>query len=201
MIPNSGANNPKHSLMTRIAHMGLALVIILQLLTSLVMQGPGRTQPGDFLFQLHQYGGLTALFFTFLFWMSVMLRRRGTPLMQLIPWFSVTRRNAFWQDACIYYEALKNFQLPDYNESAPFASAVHGLGLLLMSLMAITGTVFYVMASLGMATTLPAELLLGVHTTFGNLVWAYLIGHAGFALLHHYADDLGILNIGSLHKS
>ena len=61
----------KHGLMTRSAHMGLALAIILQLATSLIMEHPRKGRPGDFFFEVHEYVGLLALGFAFLFWFVV----------------------------------------------------------------------------------------------------------------------------------
>jgi cytochrome b561 len=61
-----------------------------------------------------------------------------------------------------------------------FASAVHGLGLLTLTGMAATGTLYFVMTGSSIG-----HLALGLHKTMANLMWIYLFGHAGIAVLHH----------------
>ena len=73
-------------------------------------------------------------------------------------------------------------RLPDV-DSHPFAYAVHGLGLIAVSVMAVTGT----MTLLAVLPEAVRTAGLGVHELFSKLVWAYLVGHAGLAVLHEMA--------------
>jgi hypothetical protein len=58
----------KHAFATRLLHAGLALAVILQLLTSLPMEPPEPDRVGNWYFQVHQYSGLLAFAFVFAFW-------------------------------------------------------------------------------------------------------------------------------------
>jgi len=71
-------------------------------------------------------------------------------------------------------------RLVDDRDSA-LAEAVHGLGLLVVSLMTLTGTIWLLAPS----GTSFARYALNVHKLFANLMWAYLLVHAGLAVLHH----------------
>ena len=63
--------------------------------------------------------------------------------------------------------------------SAPLASAIHGLGLLAALAMGVSGAWLYTEDE-------PGGLVLKVHRALSNLMWAYVIGHAGVAVLHQF---------------
>ena len=88
--------------------------------------------------------------------------------------------------------------LPLHDPHSPLATAVHGLGLLLMTAMAATGTLFYLMNWLVMIGQPATELVLEGHKLGANLVWAYLIGHAGLALLPHVTRQMCLSTLWSL---
>ncbi|WP_425102435.1 cytochrome b/b6 domain-containing protein [Tropicibacter sp. S64] len=178
----------QHSLSTRLVHAGLALSICTQLATSLFMQGPTDTTAGDAIFQLHRYSGFAALVFALLFWMNLTFRHRGTAPSALFPWFSSERRRAFATDVGNHLRSLMHGRLPAYEETGPFASAVHGLGLLLMTAMAVSGGVYAAQVWAGLQSPEPdGSLAMTVHFALANLVWVYLIAHAGMSTIHHFA--------------
>jgi cytochrome b561 len=74
-------------------------------------------------------------------------------------------------------------RFPDEGSGA-MVSAIHGLGLLTVSAMAATGAVFFFTDG-----TAIARVALGLHRLLANLMWAYLIGHAGLAALHQLVGD------------
>lgn len=177
-----------HALSTRLVHAGLALAVSTQLATSLVMEGPTETSAGDILFQAHRYSGFAALAFALLFWLTLTFRRRGTAAGALFPWLSAGRRTAFLADLSSHLRSAFRGRLPAYEETGPLASAVHGLGLLLMTVMAVSGGVYAAQVWADLQSPEPdGSLAMTVHFALANLVWAYLIGHAGMATIHHFA--------------
>lgn len=190
----------KHSLMTRLAHAGLGVAIVIQLLTSLVMQAPYPNRAGDVFFGIHSYSGLGALGFVFLFWVAVMARRRGTSFGLLIPWFSRDRIEALWRDMRHHLMTLLKFKLPAYDEHGPLASAVHGLGLLLMTAMAASGTLYFLINTGNPDAGGWVAVAMFAHKLLANLVWAYLIGHAGLAVIHHYTQHLSLSEMWSFRR-
>lgn len=187
------APTARHNLPTRLVHAGLAITIVVQLLTSLVMEGPRAGSPGDTLFVVHQYSGYAALAFAFLFWATLVLRTRGTDPGALFPWLSARRLRAVRADLVEHLQSLKRLSLPapESGEYGALASAVHGLGLLLMTLMAVTGASAILLPGIRGAA-------LSIHELFANLVWAYLIGHASVALIAHWSRHLDIRHMWSL---
>lgn len=188
------------TLLTRLAHMGLALAVIAQLGSSLVMVPPRPDRPGNVFFDIHEYVGMVAMAQATLFWLVVVFRRAGTSLAALVPWLSKARRAAVWDDAKHHAAALRGFRLPAYDATSPFAAAIHGLGLLLITYMAASGTIFWLAVQAGMGRALTVRLLMDLHGAFANLVWAYLIGHAALALAHHYLGHFRITKMWSLRR-
>ena len=193
------AASVRHPLLTRLFHACLASAVLVQLATSLGMTPPRGGRPANLLFILHEFTGLLAFGLAFLFWLSILIRRRGTPLGALIPWFSAARRSAFATDLDRHLRGAARLQLPPHRDGAAFPAAIHGLGLTLMSFMALTGTAFFAMVSLGADRAL-ARPVIELHALFGTLVWAYLIGHAGLALVHHLTRSQPLTAMWSLRS-
>jgi cytochrome b561 len=186
------SSSPRHSLTTRFFHASLAGAVIVQLLSSVWMRRPRGTEPGNILFPIHEYAGMVALALAFLFWVTVLRRRVGTAPGALIPWFSAERLRALWADVGTHLRAARAFTLPPHQDHAALPSAIHGLGLLLISYMAVSGTYWYLMSLAGLGRSIYVKPFLELHGLFGNVVWAYLIGHAALALLHHVTKNLSL---------
>ncbi len=187
MVEKSGP--PPHSMATRAVHAGLALAIATQLVTSLILRPDEGGDAGNFAFQMHEYSGLAAFGFVAAFWIVMTFRRRGTPMAMLFPWFRRDRLGLLWQDVLRHARALTHLRLPPANTHDPLASAVHGLGLALMSIMALSGTIYYFVNTGDPDAGGVVGVTMTLHRTFANIVWVYLIGHAGLAVIQHVAND------------
>lgn len=176
---------------TRLLHVLLAAAIVAQLGLSLGMEAPGRGRPGDSLFEIHEKVGLAAMAVLVAFWGWSLIRRRETRFSMLFPWFDGGRLRAFRDDLVAHARALRGGTVP-LTEGKPFASAIHGLGLLIATLMATTGALGYFVPQ--------ARFLLEVHETAAPLMWAYLIGHAGIAVVHQLKGDALITRMFTLAK-
>ena len=176
-----------HALSSRLVHAGLALSICTQIASGLIMQGPSETSMGDAIFQSHRYAGFAALTFALLFWLALTFRKHGTPYGTLFPWLSAARRSAVMADLSNHLRIALRGRLPDYEEAGTLASAVHGLGLLLMTAMTVSGGVYAAQVWIGIQSPEPdGSLAMTIHSAWANLVWVYLIAHAGMATLHHF---------------
>ncbi len=175
---------PTYGRTTRLFHAALASCVVVQLASSFLMVPP-MDGAENLAFEIHEYSGLAALTLAFGFWLVVANRRRGTPVALLWPWFSRERRAAVVDDAKGHWAALRERRVPEPQGELPLASAVHGLGLATITAVAATGATFYVALLAGAADSAWAGLDLNVHVLLTKLVWAYLIGHAGVAVLHH----------------
>ncbi len=188
----------RHALFTRLLHAGLATAIILQLATSQVMD---PDEGGTATFWVHQYVGLVAFALVLGFWIFGAVRQRGTPLGELFPWLSGPRRAAVWADIGTHWRALRQFHMPQHGAVTPLASAIHGLGLLLITAMAASGTLYYFVSTGDPDAGGLVKLAMTVHLTLANLVWAYLIGHAGLAVVNHITRTESLGNMWSLKET
>ena len=113
MTDGYSVNTTKHSHTTRIVHAGLAIAIITQLTTSLVMVKPGDG-PENVWFEVHEYLGLTAFALAFAFWLTLFFREQGSQPGLLFPWFSGARRKALAEDVKRHVRDLTRFKLTPY---------------------------------------------------------------------------------------
>ncbi len=182
----------RHAFTTRLFHAGVAVAVAFQLLVSLVMDGPEAGRPDGLALWAHEYAGLATLALILAFWANLALRRVGTDRGALFPWASPQRRAAVMADLIAVRAAVTRLRPPAHDETAALASAAHGLGLLLMSAMALSGAAWF---------WLGGWLLLEAHGLFGNLAWAYLVGHAGMGALHHLLGQAPLGAMWSLKRT
>lgn len=169
-----------HAITTRLAHLGVVTMVAAQLATSSLMTPPPRDGGGvgDLWFAAHTLLGLGAVAAVVLLWLAVLARPAGdtTPPSALFPWFSAHRRAALAEDITRVTRRVRAGCFPHaVDTGGALAPAVHGLGLLVLSAVVVTG-------SLGWYGGFRA--LLATHPVFTTLLWVYLGGHVGFALLH-----------------
>lgn len=172
--------NTSRSITTRILHFLLLAIVIHQLIGSNFIERPLPGEAPELPYQLHTWVGIAGFIAVFAFWIWSLIRRGETSFSALIPWFSSAHRQALSADIRKHMRLLSAFRLPD-DDHGGLSSAVHGLGLLVVTAMATTGTLYYFVfqgTSLG-------RFILEVHETLSALMWAYLIGHAALAVIHH----------------
>jgi len=196
----ASVENSRHIFLTRLFHMALATAVIVQVLTSLLMTAPLEGREEDWLFEVHEFSGITALLLALGFWLVVAYRRRGTQTAVMFPWFSAARRRALWEDLGDHWRHIRVLRLPDFRTESPLASAVHGLGLLLMTAMAASGALFFLALGTGASESIWAEIDIEVHQVLAIFVWAYLTGHAGLAVVQHYLRNMRLSEMWSLRK-
>ncbi|WP_197280851.1 cytochrome b/b6 domain-containing protein [Bosea vaviloviae] len=171
-------------MVTKIMHALLLITVVHQLAVSLLMEGPRPGRSADIFFTLHEYGGYAAFVVLCVFWIWSIVRRGETKLGALFPWFSGDRIKAVVADLRLHATELRRRRLPAADDR-PLASAIHGLGLLTVTLMALTG----VLPAVGLVSPGSGQLLISTHKLFANLMWAYLIAHAGLAVVHEVIGE------------
>lgn len=191
----------RHNLPTRLVHAGLAVAVVTQLVVSLVMEPAEDGHAGNLWYEIHEYGGLAAFALIVLFWIVLTARKRGTPSGLLFPWFSGARLSALWSDIKRHGAALRRFRLPPHDDASPLASAVHGLGILLITAMAGSGTLYYFVGAGNPDAGGLVGLAMFVHKALANLAWAYLIGHVSLAVLQHLSTDFNLREMWSFRSA
>jgi cytochrome b561 len=171
--------------LTRVLHLAVLLTVVEQLLTSQIMERPLPGEDPDWPFALHEQVGLVGLGVLTLFWLWTLIRdERETPLQQFFPWFAMKALGEVAVDIEAIGRAVIRRWAPPLHLDA-LSSAVHGLGLLLATFLAMSGAVWFALFT----GTPYGRIVLMAHKLAGNLMWAYLIAHASAALLHQARGD------------
>jgi cytochrome b561 len=171
--------------MTRVLHLALLLSVVGQLLTSLIMERPLPGEDPDWPYALHEQVGLVGLGVLMLFWLWTLMRdERETPLQRLFPWFSSEPLSEVVADIRAIVRAVARLRAPPLHLNA-LSSAVHGLGLLLATFLAMSGAAWFALFT----GTPYGRMVLTAHKLAGSVMWAYLIAHASAAVLHHALGD------------
>ena len=143
------------------------------------MTAPSGSKAGDQWFELHEKFGLAALVALLVFWVWSLLRKKEVKAAELFPYFSAARMSALYSDFLDVARHAIRLKIPDKIDQ-PFANAMHGLGIIIASVMAVSGASGYF---------LKIGFMLGVHELVSKLMWAYLIGHVLAAILHQVRGD------------
>lgn len=163
----------------RVIHLSLAIAVSAQLFIGSFMRSPHTGRPDTFGFMSHEVIGAIILALVILHWLwSFTHPREG--LGHLFPWTHSGLRNVvneLWQG--LRYQRLRAGG-PGNSDLAGF---VHGLGLLAVTAMVITGGIFFLSRTLGAGHD-TLDLIEDVHDTFAVITWIYWGGHLAATVLH-----------------
>ena len=162
---------------TRVVHAALAITVLAELSTGLIVSQ--ATRPHWLV--IHSILGIATTLVIIVDWMWTWARR-DFPI--LFPWNRAGMR-------VVGREAAEVFQgkLPGSGDGTGLSSFMHGVGLLAVSGMAITGLLMYMEIPGGYGLYLHSSayafftMLATTHLYLSYVVWAYLIGHVFFAAL------------------
>jgi len=176
--------NIKWDTPTRLLHLGLVSSVTVQLMVSLVMEAPGARAHSAlevFSYQVHRYAGLAALAVVLAHWVWSLTTRGRATVRNLFPSTSHERARVLSEA-----RGMLEKQIPDSETPGGVTGLVHGLGLLAVTAVALTGALLFVWwPEVGKPDAL-THTLGDVHSALSNLVWAYWIVHGGIAVIHHY---------------
>lgn len=194
----------KYDRITRWLHAGIAVGVVVQLFCSLFMNvpAPGRSLPeaGYRLFLIHRWSGITVVTLVILHWLWNLSGHVTGGWGHLFPWFSRQRMQRLVTDIKEVPKWLQGEFPGQQEETIPLAGAIHGLGLLVVSAMALSGAViFFGMGSDGAMSLFVAVVRHG-HMYMGEVLWVYFVGHAGIAVLHQARGDRLISKMFNLVK-
>lgn len=171
----------KYDRFTAALHILLAISVTLQLVLGAAMDAPRPgVPPGDLSFLLHRAWGLLVLLVLALHWAWQFSGRASNGARVLLPWlFESSRRDVFANLRQLFRPPAKEFKARLHS----LAGTVQGLGLLVATLMAVTGLIlFFGMAADGAASA-TVSLIRQIHGAAAALMWTYLAAHVALAVL------------------
>ncbi|MDX8404023.1 MAG: cytochrome b/b6 domain-containing protein [Mariprofundaceae bacterium] len=182
---------------TRVLHIMMIMTVAYQLFSGLFMEVP---EPGKVIGWSYILFSWHIIFFG---WLAFLLSavyaaiRFNEPgqWQRLIPWFSKEGRAAFFNAVKEELPDLLKGKLARPEKQGPLAGAMHGLGFTLLICLGMTGA--YVMNGVRSdgSMTLDMLLFLDMHSIFGVLIWAFLVGHVTMVIYHLILGHRHILDI------
>jgi len=187
---------------TRVLHLSFVITVLFQMGSSLWMFTP---EPGKMV------GYETILYswhIMFMGWSAVtvaciyaMVRfAEYHEWTRLIPWFSKSKRAAFFRSAKKELPGVLKGELEKPEKRTALAGAMHGLGFMLLIVMGLTGSY----AMLGIrpdgTTSADMQLMFELHSFFGVVVWFFLAGHISMVIYHLILGHKKILDIFQFRK-
>lgn len=165
----------------RLIHLLLAIAVTAQLFIGSFMRSPHPGRPDTLGFEVHEIVGATILVFIILHWIwSFTHPNEG--LRHLFPWTRAGMRNVLKE----LWAGIRHQRLPSGglgNNDGGLAGFIHGLGLLAITAMVITGGTFFLSRMAG-ASHDSLEIIEDIHDTFAVIAWIYWGGHLGSTVLH-----------------
>ena len=186
---------------TRLLHWGFATLIPLQLLSEELMKRPkpGRIREDMqiFFFEMHEWIGMIAL--------VLIIARIAWGFMgaeggwaRLFPYFTCQGLKGLKEEICTEIPGWFKGKIATPEKESFVAGVVHGLGLLLVLGLGVTGaTMLYGMEESGKMLGLVHDAK-ELHEMMGTLLWIYIFGHVGMAVVHQLLGHAMFKRIFSL---
>ena len=179
----------RYSRFIRFLHALIAVLIILQLTVSLVMEHPHARGPmspdGLWYFRWHERIGIILCGLLVVSWLYRFATWKREAQGDAFPWLHASGRAALASELKSFAR-LRWSALPEHGA---LAGTVQGLGLLLASALAAGGVAIYILLGPNDTVSSTVNSLGDIHSLLGNIMWGYLGGHACMALWHQYAGS------------
>lgn len=170
----------------QLLHKGIALSVILQLITEMLMRRP---KPGRSLsdaealfFGVHETIGIIA--FILVLTRLMMLIDAPKQVARLFPWLNAGGIQEIWKEVSNELPQWLAGKLKPPGEHDLLAGTIHGLGLILVFSMGMTGVVMFIGMEANGSMDAVAHFAKEIHELLSNLLWVYLIGHVSMAVIH-----------------
>lgn len=166
----------------RTIHLLLAAAVTAQLFIGSFMHSPRPNRPDSFGYMSHEVIGATILTLVILHWVwSFTHPNEG--IRHLFPWTRTGLRNVINE----LWTAVRYQRLPPGGpgkDGGGLAGFVHGLGLLAVTGMVITGGLFFILRAEGASRATLHLLEDDSHDIIAVIVWIYWGGHLAAAVFH-----------------
>lgn len=166
-------------------HLGLAISVTLQLASSQLMHSPFKHKGfiATSSFYLHIWLGMLAFLIVIAHWIvSYRDKISISSFSHLFP-YNKAGRKAVLTDIT----GLKSLKLPDAGARPGLPGLVHGLGLLLITAMTITGAILFPSLVVLHKLNPLQHGFKEIHEFLANFVWIYWFAHVGMWLAHKSA--------------
>jgi len=178
----------KYDRTIRILHFGIMASILLQIFGAKLI---GFPEPGhirgamDTLFiGVHEAIGSIAFILISVYLIVVLDEIAGRE--RLFPWSNVAGRSGLWLEMCQNVPGWLRGKISPPDERHAIAGTVHGLGISLGVLLGLTGSMLFLGIGPRGDMTPDIKVIWKCHSIMSTMMWIFLAGHAGMALVHEF---------------
>jgi len=178
----------KYDRSIRILHFGIALSILLQLLGAELIgfPEPGHSGRGiETLFiGIHEAIGSIALILVCVYLIVVLDEAVGRE--RLFPWMNAAGRHNIQMEIRRDIPGWLHGKLLPPEESHFVSGAIHGAGIALALSLGLTGSMLFL--GIGPHGEIPPDIrvIWEFHSVMATMMWFFVAGHAGMALVHEF---------------
>ena len=147
-------------------------------------------------FQLHRFFGMITLFLLASHWLWTFSGHVAGGFGNLFPWSSRKRVSAVLADL----KPLFEFRWRDLPRVSAAAGAFEGFGLVVASLMALTGSFLFFGISPDGRLSESVRIVKKVHESIASLMWIYLACHAMMGFLHQWLGHRSVSDMFNLRR-
>jgi len=170
-------------------HLAIVCLVSFQLFFEQMMELPKPDKPIDdiqaLFLLLHEWNGFIVLGLAVLF---LMLRSgQSQTTHSLFPWLSVSGWRGIFKELAHDIPGWFKGKLKKPEESFHIASSVHGLGILLLLGLGATGIMVFIGLEPNGYMDRDTKAIKDLHSSMGELIWIFVLGHSAMALLHQMA--------------
>jgi len=190
---------------TRLLHWGIAIGIPLQLISEELMKRPkpGRIRSDEqiFFFDMHEWVGMLLLTLIVLRLIWGVMGMGDGRLSKLFPFATAAGRKGMMHELRTEVPGWLKGKFEPPEKEDYIAGLVHGLGVLLVLALGASGAVMlYGMEDSGRMLGF-VHTMKELHEALGELLWIYLVGHVGMALVHQLLGHRSLQRIFSFRRS
>jgi len=184
----------KYDRSIRILHFGIVTSILLQMFGEKLIGFPEPGHPGDAMDALfigiHEAIGSIALILVCVYLIVVLDEIAGRE--RIFPWFNATGRDSLWLEIRRDVPGWLRGKLSHPDESNAIAGTIHGLGISLALLLGLTGSMLFLGIGPHGNMTPDIKVIWKCHSIMATMMWIFMAGHAGMAMVHEFKNH-GIL--------
>jgi len=187
----------------RILHFTIVLSVLLQLLGETLIGLPEPNHPrhgmDTLIVGIHETIGIIALILVCTYLAMVVDEAAGRN--RLFPWLSASGRSGLWSEIGRDMPDWLRGKLPPPEENHTIAGTIHGLGISLALLMGLTGMMIFL--GTGPHGEMPPDIkaIWQYHSIMGTMMWVFVAGHAGMAIVHEIKGHKVLREMFKLGKS
>ncbi|MFQ5356184.1 MAG: cytochrome b/b6 domain-containing protein [Mariprofundaceae bacterium] len=170
----------------RILHLAIMLDVLIQLVSELFMKVPKAGEmilPVErIVFMVHEWNGFIVLALVVAYIMYLTDGEGGWN--RLFPWTSAAGCKGLWQEIRQDVPGWFRGKLKKPADAHYIAGTVHGLSILLVIGLGASGIMIFMGLESDGSMSPEIKLLRELHSKMGTLMWVYIFGHTGMALIH-----------------